>query len=112
MSRWTAAVGSGLASAVVAAFLFWWLDGIYQVNGIGLLGRQGWPVNSLWIWGAVGFVVGAVVGLVQGAWRVGHARKTRELAEELGRKYEESYSLLLEPVPCRSSPGGRMAGTP
>lgn len=93
MSRWTSAVGSGLAAAVVAGFLYWWLDGMHQVNGIGLLGRQGWPVNSPWMWGAAGFVVGSVVGLVQGARRVGYARDARELAEELGRKYEESYSL-------------------
>jgi hypothetical protein len=92
MPRWTTGVGSGLASAAAAGFLFGWVN-THRVNGIGVLQRQVWPVHSLWIWIAVGFVCGAVGGFVRGARRLGHARKTQELAEKLGREYTESYSL-------------------
>jgi hypothetical protein len=93
MPRWAVATGSGLIAAVAVGILFWWVDNLHQVNGIGLLRRQAWPVNSPWVWVAAGFAIGAVGELVSGGRRVGHARKTRELAEELGRKYAESYSL-------------------
>jgi hypothetical protein len=93
MPRWLAAVGSGLGSAAVAGFLFWCVNNLHRVNGIGLLQRQVWPVNSPWSWIAVGFVCGAVGRFVRGARRLGHARKTQELAEDLGWQYSASYSL-------------------
>jgi hypothetical protein len=93
MPRWAVVTGSGLKAAVAAGILFWWVNNAHQVNGIGLLRRQAWPVNSPWVWVAVGFAIGAVGELVHGARRVGHAHNIRASAEELGRKYAESYSL-------------------
>jgi MFS family permease len=94
MSRLTAHIGSGIAVAL--AFFFWWINNIYQTNGVGLLRRQAWPINSPWAWAAVGFAIGTFGAFVGALHRADHARKTRELAETLGREYAESYALPLE----------------
>src|SRR5262249_11816078 len=101
MARWAAAVGSGLLAAAAAGFLFWVVNSTHQVNGVGLLRRQDWPVSSPGAWVAVGAALGMVGALVRAARRAGHARTTREVAEELGRAYAESSSL---PPEARSLP--------
>lgn len=93
MAHWGAAVGAGFAGAAAAGMLFWFVNGIYRVNGVGLLRRQDWPISDPWIWVAVGAVVGTASGFVRSVWRAAHARETRELAEELGREFSPSYSL-------------------
>jgi hypothetical protein len=93
MFRWVAAVGSGLGSAAVTGFLFWWINSLHQVNGVGLLQRQDWPVSSFWVWLGCGFVLGVIGRFVGVTKRASHNRSTRELAEELGREFVESYFL-------------------
>ncbi|HKB05414.1 MAG TPA: hypothetical protein VKD90_24530 [Gemmataceae bacterium] len=93
MSRLVSVVGSGAFGAAAGGFLFWFINRSYQVNGVGLLRRQDWPVNSPWVWVAVGFLVGVVGAQVVAARRAAHARKAREVAEELGHEYAESATL-------------------
>src|SRR5262245_47701619 len=96
MANWGRVVASGIISAIFAGFLFWFINSIHQVNGVGLLRRQEWPVSSLWSWIAFGAAFGMVGTFANGVLLAHHARKTRDLAEELGREYTESYSLPPE----------------
>lgn len=93
MGRQAGVVGSGVFGAAVGGFLFWIINRSYQINGVGLLRRQDWPVNTPWVWVAVGFLVGVVGALVANARRAAHARKAREVAEQLGHEYAESATL-------------------
>ena len=95
MPKWLTAVGSGLFCAVITTFMFWWFNNFnfFQVNGIGWLRRQASPINSPWFWSSLAFVIGTGVGLIRNAVQARHIRRTRELAEELGQDFEETYSL-------------------
>ena len=93
MPRWISVIASGIVSTAFAGFLFWWVNNMHRVNGVGLLQRQPWPINAPWVWGAGGFAVGAVAQFLTGTRRADHARATRALAEELGQEYTASYSL-------------------
>jgi hypothetical protein len=121
MSRLSGIIGSGILAAVAFAFVFWWINNIHQINGVGLLRRQDWPINSPWFWAAVGFAVGSFGNAVRALHLADHARKCRELAETLGREYAESYSLPTEaqPMPVfegwsngRNAMTGREGGVP
>jgi hypothetical protein len=93
MRRLVAATWAGLLFAAAAGILFWGINSIYQVNGVGILRQQEGPINSPWVWVAVAFVGGAVAQVILSPLQGGHDRRTRELAQELGREYTESYSL-------------------
>ena len=93
MRRWVGVVWAGLLFAAAAGILFLCINSSCQVNGVGLLRRQEWSINSPWVWAAVAFVGGAFAEFVRSTLRAGHDRMTRELAAELGREYTESYSL-------------------
>src|SRR5271156_4766871 len=96
MSRLAAAVGSGLVAGAAFAVFFWWINNTHQVNGVGLLRRQDWPMNSPWVWACVGFAVGSAGNLAKAFRQTDHAHKTRQLAEDRGRSFAESYSLPAE----------------
>ncbi len=96
MSRPAGIIGSGIVAAAAFGFMFWWINNIHQLNGVGLLRRQDWPINSPWLWAAAGFAVGTFGRLVQTLHQADHARKTRQLAETLGRENAESCSLPAE----------------
>jgi hypothetical protein len=96
MSRLAGIIGSGIITAAAFGFMFWWINNIHQVNGVGLLRWQDRPINSPWFWAAAGFVVGSFGRVVQTLQQADRVRKTRELAETLGREFAESYSLPPE----------------
>jgi hypothetical protein len=93
MLRWVAPLGSGLFAAAAFGFFYWWIDRMHQVNGVGLLRRQDWPLNTPWIWVALGFVIGTLAALRRGGRQREHAGATRALAEDLSREYAETYAL-------------------
>jgi len=70
-----------------------------QPKGLSFLYQQGWPVNSLRAWIAVGFVLGVVarvIALLQQEQKAKHAPETRQLAEDLGLTYARSFTLPME----------------
>jgi hypothetical protein len=93
MCRLIAAVGSGIAAAVVAGFLFWIINRSYEVNNVGLLRRQDWPISDPWMWAAAGFVVGLVSSLIWAARRAAYLRAVRAVAADRGWAYAESFAL-------------------
>src|SRR3954462_13444983 len=80
MGRIGLGVGGGVFGAVAGAVLFWMINQSVQVNKVGLLRRQVWPVNDLWFWVGLGFALGFLGGVVLGARRAAHAQAARELA--------------------------------
>jgi hypothetical protein len=114
--RFLAALGSGIFTAIVGGFLFWWVNSLHRVNGVGLLRRQDWPINQLWLWIAAGFTVGLIAGWLRAVRKADHARKAREVAEEQGHDFAEEFKLLdvanAMPVFAGWSDGGlAMSGT-
>ena len=93
MKQWLAPVGSGLVSAAAAAFIFFWVNNAFRMNGVGWLQQFPFPINTPWFWSAVAFPIGMVGALIQGARRSRHVRIIREQSEESGYTYEESYDL-------------------
>jgi len=79
-----------LSTAIAGGILFWWINGTHRVNGVGFLRRQPWPINELWIWIFVGFLVGVVIAWVKFKRRTEHTGRSREVAEELGHSFTES----------------------
>jgi hypothetical protein len=53
MQRWIAGTGSGFAAAIAVAILYFCIDSMHKVNGVGLLQRQGRSVPQYFLTSAV-----------------------------------------------------------
>lgn len=93
MGRLPAAIRAGVIAAGVAGFLFWLVNRSVQVNGVGLLRRQGGSVGDPWVWVAAGFALGFVGSLMHAARQAAHARAARTVASERACEYAEVYAL-------------------
>src|SRR5262245_41314494 len=94
MRRLLAAIGPGIAGAIVAGIAFWIINRSYQINGVGCLRRLEWPVvSNPWMWAAIGFVVGLIGSLIVQLRRAAHARAAEAVAGEQGWEYTESFTL-------------------
>lgn len=81
---------SGISTAIAGGVLFWWINDTQRVNGVGFLRRQPWPINELWTWILVGFLVGLSIAWVRLKRRAEHAARSREVAEALGHSFSET----------------------
>jgi hypothetical protein len=93
MGRLGPAVGAGLLTAVAAGFLFWIVNRSVQINNVGWLRRQDWPVSDPWVWVGVGLVFGFVGSFIRPARQAGHTQAAREIAADQGYEYAEGFTL-------------------
>lgn len=88
--------GSIIGGAVGGGVLWWVVNGMMTVNGVGWLERQGGPLGAVWAGAAAGAVVGGI------GWSVGRTiRRSRseglaEAAERSGMVYAEDASAFLD----------------
>jgi len=94
MRRLLAAVGPGIAGAIVAGIAFWIINRTVQINDVGWLRRLDLPVvSNPWMWAAIGFCLGLVGSLIVQIRRAAHARAAEAVAGEQGWEYAESFTL-------------------
>ncbi len=74
-------IGSTIGSGGGIAALWWMINRTYQINGVGWLERQPFPLNNVWIFATVGAVSGFVLGVLR-------HRRNVQLREELAEVSE------------------------
>lgn len=70
----------GTGGAVAAAW--WMVNRTFQINGVGWLERQEFPLNSIWVFGIVGAVIGFAIGVVRHRRDVRYSEEAAEISEE------------------------------
>lgn len=107
-------LGSSIGSAVSLAALWWMLNGIYRVNGVGWLARMGWPFDSVVLCAVVGAVGGAVLGWIrfrrQGRHRVDLAVLSEKLDLQFNSEPEEFQPPPMPLFEKLESIDNRMSG--
>jgi hypothetical protein len=80
-------VGSAIGLGFAIGLLWLVVDSFYQVNGVGLLRRQPWPLSSPYLCAAAGAVVGAACAAAARRRARRHARAVAEAGAALGFAY-------------------------
>jgi hypothetical protein len=100
MRSWMPVVGSCLGGAIGAGVLWAFLNGVWTINGVGLLERQGWPLDDVVIFAGVGAVAGLFNGLRRSAREREHGLEVAELCEGSGLRYTaEAMRADLPEIP-------------
>jgi hypothetical protein len=87
------------AGAISGGALWWSLDQMSTVNGVGWLTRSGPPWSWVGLFVAIGAVVGGAIGLRSHARARAHSREVQEQSRRLGFAYQDRADDLLERYP-------------
>lgn len=81
-------IGGALGPAIGSGVVWYVVNGIWQVNGQGLLERAPWPLSEVWICVAAGAVAGALFASVQLERLRRLGIELRALSERLGFEFQ------------------------
>ena len=90
-------LGSSIGSAVSLAALWWMLNGIYRVNGVGWLTRMGWPFDSVVLCAVIGAVSGAAFGWIRYRRQARHRVDLAVLSEKLDLQFNSEPEEFQPP---------------
>jgi hypothetical protein len=92
-------VGPALSGGLLADVVWKWVNSRTTTNGVGILARQGWPLNSFWTFVVLGAVAGVIIGrLVE--WRMrAYERDLAEVCRRMGLTFLPSAEHLREEHP-------------
>ena len=80
-------IGGPLNGGIVTAMIWWVVNDLWKVRGIGLLERQPWPVSSIYVCAGIGAALGLVLGIILVLRRAGHADRIAALCQRLNLQY-------------------------
>ena len=88
---------TSIGSAVSLGTLWWMINGIYRVNGVGWLTRMGWPFDSVILCAASGAVGGAFLGWVRFRRQARHRVDLAALSDELDFHFDPQRGEFQPP---------------
>jgi hypothetical protein len=120
MRSWMPVVGSCLGGAIGAGALWVFLNGVWTVNGVGLLERQGWPLSDVMFFAGVGAVAGLFTGVRRSTREREHGLEVAEICEASELRYTaEALRADLPEIPLlegwsegRHLMSGELGGVP
>ena len=86
----TLLLGGPINGGLLTAMIWWVLNNVWKVGGVGVLQRQAWPLSSLSACAAVGAVLGLAVGMTLVLVRAAHASRVASLCQRVGFEYIRS----------------------
>ncbi len=75
------------------------INALATTDGVGILARQGWPLNSFWTLVVVGAVAGAIVGRLIEWRRLAYQRDLAKVSRRMGVAYLRSAERLRDDHP-------------
>jgi len=99
MSKLIKVIGPAIGMGFFAGLLWKEINALATTDGVGILARQGWPLNSFGTLVVLGAVAGVIVGRLLESRRLAHERDLAEVSRRMRLAYLPSAERLREDHP-------------